>query len=197
MYNPYDYYFKKAKKSGYKARSVFKLEEIDQKFNLFDKTIKKVLDIGCSPGSWIQYTWNKINNNLNYKIIGFDLKEVSLNLENVFTYKQDISDFDNVQKILKESNIEKFDIIISDMAPDTTGIKDLDAIKSIALIEKTLPIYKKYLGYEGKFVIKIFMGPGFEEFLSDLKKIYGSKSIKTFKPKSTRKESKEIYIIKI
>lgn len=197
MYNPYDYYFKKAKKSWYKARSVFKLEEIDQKFNLFDKTIKKVLDIWCSPWSWIQYTWNKINNNLNYKIIWFDLKEVSLNLENVFTYKQDISDFDNVQKILKESNIEKFDIIISDMAPDTTWIKDLDAIKSIALIEKTLPIYKKYLWYEWKFVIKIFMGPWFEEFLSDLKKIYWSKSIKTFKPKSTRKESKEIYIIKI
>ncbi len=196
MYNPYDYYFQKAKKSWYKARSAFKLEEINNKFKLFDNSTKHVLDIWCSPGSWIQYAWKNINNNKNFKIVWFDIKPTNLDLENVFTYQQDIQELDKIKSILEELNIQSFDLIMSDMAPDTTGIKDIDAIKSIWLIEKTLPLYQNFLSENWKFVIKIFMGPWFEEFLKELKSIYWNKSIKTYKPKSTRKESKEIYIIK-
>lgn len=199
MYDPYDYYFKKAKKSWFKARSIFKLEEIDKKFKIFDKSVCNVMDIWCSPWSWIQYAHNILINypNKNFKIIGFDLKPTHLDLINTYLYEQDITEIDKVYDILLENWIEKFDFIMSDMAPNTTWIKDLDAMKSIWLIETTLPIYKKFLKEDWKFVIKVFMWPWFDEFVKELKEIYWWKSIKIYKPASTRKNSKEVFVIKI
>jgi len=198
MYNPYDFYFKQAKKQWYKARSAFKLEEIDKKYKIFDKNIKNILDIGCAPGSWIQYAWKRLNDikNKEFKIIWFDLKKVDLNLKNVYTYSQDITKLDEVEKILKNHAITKFDVILSDMAPNTIWLKDIDAIRSINLLFKTIPIYEKYLSDKGKIVIKIFMWPKFDDFVSYMKKIVGWKNIKLFKPKATRKNSKEIYFVK-
>ncbi|HKL44327.1 MAG TPA: SAM-dependent methyltransferase, partial [Candidatus Absconditabacterales bacterium] len=94
IYNPYDHYFNKAKQQGYKARSAFKLEEIQNKFKLIDKNTKTILDIGCAPGSWMQYTSGlltsmKVND---FQIIGFDIKESTVNLPNVHTYIQDVTD---------------------------------------------------------------------------------------------------------
>ena len=83
------------------------------------------------------------------------------------------------------------------MAPNTIGLKDIDAIRLFDLLEQSLRIYQEYLNPEGKFAIKVFMGPGFEEFIKNMKKIFGGKSIKAFKPKASRKESKEIYIVKV
>lgn len=83
------------------------------------------------------------------------------------------------------------------MAPNTIGVQDVDAMRSVALLEETLRIYKEFLAPEGKFAIKIFMGPGFEEFLADLKKTFGGKNIKVYKPKACRDQSKETYIIKV
>ena len=133
----------------------------------------------------------------NPKIIWFDLKKVELNLPWVFTYEQDITDQDAVKSILKEHDIEQVDFIQSDMAPNTTGIKDLDAMRSVGLIEQTLRMYQTLLKPDGKFVIKIFMWPGFQEFVLQLKQIYGWSNIKVFKPKSCRRESKETFIIRI
>ncbi len=196
MYNPYDHYFKKAKKEGFKARSIFKLEEINNKFKLINKQTIQVMDIWASPGSWLQYLAKEIRNT-NRKIIWLDLNPIDFSTFGIYTYEQDATDTEAVEKILASNNINKLDLIVSDMAPNTLGIKDIDAIRSLDLIESTFPIYKKFLKEDGKFVIKIFMGPGFEEFLKKMKDIYGWKNIKTFKPKSTRKQSKEIYIIKI
>ncbi len=198
MYNPYDYYFKKAKNTWYKARSVFKLEEIDKKFNIFNKNVKTVLDIGCNPGSWTQYSHQILTKNWkkDFKIIGFDISVCNLNLENVHIYKQDITDFHKASENIKKTWIRTFDVIMSDMAPNTTGIKDIDTIKCIWLLESSLPIYEHFLAENWKFIIKIFMWPWFEEFLKNLKKTFWEKSIKTYKPSSTRKQSKEIYIIK-
>jgi len=196
MYNPYDHYFKKAKKEWFKARSVFKLEEIDTKFNLIDKKTIQVLDIWASPGSWLQYLTMEIKNT-NRKIIWLDLNPIDFNSFGLFTYEQDATDVEAVEKILESNHIRKLDLIVSDMAPNTIGVKDIDAIRSLDLIERTFPLYEKFLKEEGRFVIKIFMGPGFEEFLKKMKDIYGGKRIKTFKPKSVRKHSKEIYIIKV
>lgn len=199
MYDPYDFYFKQAKKEWFKARSVFKLEEIDQKFNLFTKDTKNILDIWCAPGSRMQYAASRCqkNNLRNFKIIWLDLKKVEMNMAWVYHYVQDVTDVDAVNKIFEENKISKFDLIQSDMAPNTIWFKDIDAMRSILLLEQTLRVYKTMLAPNWRFVIKIFMWPGFDEFILDLKKHFWWKNIKTFKPKSCRKESKETYIIKI
>ncbi len=198
MYNPYDFYFKKAKKEGFKARSVYKLEEIDRKYKIFTKTTRNVLDIGCAPWSWIQYIWKRMQDLWvkNFKILGFDLKETNLNLPGVYTYAQDATQLDKVEDILKNHDIKSFDVITSDMAPNTIGIKDIDAIRSVNLLEKTLPIYEKFLKPDGRFVIKVFMGPKFDEFVKKIKSLFWWKKIKIFKPQATRKNSKEVYVIR-
>ena len=194
-----DHYFKKAKKEGYKARSAFKLEEIQEKFHIFDKHTKTIMDIGCAPWSRIQYAVNfmRKNNISDYKILGVDIQDVSLNLPGVKTYQADIQDVDHIKEILKENKIEKVDIVQSDMAPNTIGVKDVDAMRLFGLLEYVKPIIKNLLKPNRKFVIKVFMGPGFEEFVKEMKTIFGGKNIKTLKPESCRKESKEIYIVKI
>jgi 23S rRNA (uridine2552-2'-O)-methyltransferase len=156
-----DHYFKKAKKEGYKARSAFKLEEIQNKFHIFDKHTKTILDIGCAPGSRIQYAVNFMNKNhiSDYKILGVDIQDVNLNLPGVKTYKADIQDVDHIKEILIENNIKKVDLIQSDMAPNTIGVKDVDAMRLFELLEYVKPILKNLLKPEGKFVIKVFMGP--------------------------------------
>ena len=198
-YNPYDFYFKKAKKEWYKARSAFKLEEIQNKFHLIDKNTKTVVDIGCAPGSWMQYTISLLQKMhvKDYKVIGFDLKRVDMQLPWMYAYAQDITEQDKVDAIFAENGVEQVDFIQSDMAPNTIGDKETDAIRSIALLEETLRVYDKYLKPDGKFCTKIFMWPGFDEYVANLKKKYGWKNIKVFKPESCRRESKETYVIKI
>ena len=205
MFKVQDHYFHKAKQQGYMARSAFKLEEIDKKYHIFDRETKNVLDIGCAPGSWLQYVHSQIKQlhkktsdegKMPWHIIGMDLKPVALNLPGLHTYVQDIEDFDGVKKILDENQIKKFDIIISDMAPNTIWLRDIDALRSVKLLEKTLWIYENFLKPEGKVVIKIFMGPWFDQFLQKMRAIVWAKGFKTFKPQAVRKESKEIYIVK-
>lgn len=199
MYNPYDFYFKKAKKEWYKARSAFKLEELQEKFHLITPQTKTILDIGCAPWSWMQYTISQLQKMKvqNYQLIGFDLKQVEINLPWMFAYQQDITEKEKVDEILKNHHIEQVDFIQSDMAPNTIGHKDTDAVRSIALLEETLRVYEKYLKPDGKFCTKIFMGPGFDEYVAEMKRRYGGKNIKVFKPKSCRKESKETYVIRV
>ena len=194
-----DHYFKKAKKEWYKARSAFKLEEIQKKFHLFDKDTKTIMDIGCAPGSRIQYAVNIMNRNhiSDYKILGIDIQDVNLNLPGVKTYKADIQDVDHIKEILAENHMEKVDLIQSDMAPNTIWVKDVEAMRLFELLDYVKPILKNLLKPEGKFVIKVFMGPGFEEFVKEMKDIFGGKHIKTLKPDACRKESKAIYVIKI
>lgn len=198
-FNFQDHYFKQAKKEWYKARSAFKLEELQNKFHLFDKHTKTILDIGCAPGSWMQYAASqaKKNNISGLKIVGVDIQDVNINIPGVKAYKADITDTVAIQNILDENNIEKIDLIQSDMAPNTIGLKDVDAMRLFKLLEYVKPLIKTRLKPEGKFVLKLFMGPGFEEFIKEMKDLFGGKHIKTLKPNSTRKESKEIYIVKI
>lgn len=208
IYNPYDHYFNKAKAEWYKARSAFKLEEIQNKFKVISKNTKIVLDIWCAPGSWMQYTsWLLTSMKIdNFKIVWFDIQESTVNLPNVYTYIQDVTDITKIDEILSSQDIIPYssevknswvDFIQSDMAPNTVGHKSVDAIRSIWLLEETLQIYKRYLKPDGKFAIKIFMWPGFEEFVAELKQMFWVKNIKIFKPKACRSISKETYIIKI
>jgi len=199
MYNPYDYYFKKAKTQWYKARSAFKLEEIQNKFHLFSKKTKTIIDVWCAPGSRLQYAVGNLQKLgiKDFQIIWFDIKSVEINLPWVKTYKQDITDREKIFWILKENKIWKVDLIQSDMAPNTIGIKDIDAMRSFNLLEQIMRIFKEILKPDGKFVIKVFMWPWFEEYVREMKKIFGARNIKIFKPQSSRAESKEIYVIKI
>lgn len=199
MYNPYDFYFKKAKKEWYKARSAFKLEEIQEKFFLIRKTTKRVLDIGCAPGSWLQYTISQLKKLQvkDYQVLGFDLKPVDLHLPGLTTYVQDVTQVEEVKAILAEHQLSKFDFIQSDMAPNTIGLKDIDAMRAIDLLEQTYWLYDQLLNEKGAFVIKVFMGPGFDGFVAKMKKRFGGKNIKVFKPISCRSQSKETYVIKL
>jgi len=200
MYNPYDYYFKEAKKQWYKARSAFKLDEIQNKFNILDKKTKTVLDIGCSPGSWLQYISQTLKNkkSKNFSIIWFDIQSTTVNLEWVKTYTQDISEHEPVKQILEQENIfpGQIDVIVSDMAPKTIWQKDIDAIRLFNIIDMAYRLYDEYLKPDWKFVIKVFMWPGFEELIKKMKDRFWWKNIKIFKPDASRKESKETYIIK-
>ncbi len=117
------------------------------------------MDIGCAPGSRIQYAVNvmKKNNISDYKILGIDIQDVNLNLPGVTTYKADIQDVDHIKEILAENKIEKVDLIQSDMAPNTMGVRDVDAMRLFELLEYVKPIIKNLLKPDGKFVIKLFM----------------------------------------
>jgi len=185
-----DYYFKKAKKENFLARSVYKLEEIDEKYRVLKKG-NLVLDLGYSPGSWIQYTSAAIGRE--GSVIGVDLKEINTqlqSLQNVKLFKKDIFDINDL------SNLEvdrPFDVVLSDMAPDTIGIKTVDQIRSLDLVEKVFKLLPLFLKKGGNFVIKVFDSHEAQVFLKDNKNLF--KELKYFKPKSTRSISKEFFVI--
>jgi len=193
-FNPQDHYFHEAKKFGYVARSAFKLQEIDDKYKLFWPNTKVVIDVWCSPWSRIQYA-HRITHGKT-KIVGLDLKPSVPNLENVHTYVCDATNIEQVTKLLETNNITQADVIMSDLAPNTTGLKDIDSLRCVGILEDTLRLYQRYLKSDGKFAIKIFMWPWFEEFVSTCKEIRWGGNIKVFKPKACRSISKETYVVK-
>jgi len=216
MYNPYDHYFNKAKKEWYKARSAFKLEEIQQKFGIFNAGVRAVIDVGCAPWSWLQYVASQMQHyhknsillnsknssaytvrNDDYIVVWFDLKPVKMSLPHVYAYQQDITDASAVQEILSTHHIQQVDLIISDMAPNTIGVKDIDAIRSFDLLEQWFRMFENLLKKDGKAVVKVFMWPGFDEYVKKMKDLFGGKSIKIYKPDASRTNSKETYVIKL
>ncbi len=187
-YTPNDKYFYKAKKDGYKARSAYKLEEIQNKFKIIKKN-DHILDLGCYPGSFLQYISKIISTN--GIAIGLDLNEVkNLKLNNIKTFKLDIFDNTKTDAILTPY---LFDVITADLAPKTTGIKDIDHARSIELNEQVFSIAKRYLKKDGSIITKIFTGEDFDQFITQLKKSF--LRIKIYKPKASRDRSKEVYII--
>ncbi|MEX0799083.1 MAG: RlmE family RNA methyltransferase [Bacteriovoracaceae bacterium] len=185
-----DHYFKKAKKESFIARSVYKLEEIDQKYQLLKKD-DQVLDLGYHPGSWIQYT-SKITGP-GGKVVGIDIREVNeqmAKISNVSVFKKDINDRPSLEDLGVE---KKFDIVISDMAPNTTGIKSVDQARSLNLVEMVFLSLDSYLKEGGNFVIKVFDSNEAQVFLKEQKKRF--KEFNYLKPKSTRSVSKEFFVI--
>lgn len=184
----FDKWAKKAKEKGYPARSVFKLEEIQNKYQILKKG-DIVLDLGCSPGSWSKYALNLIGKD--GKIIGIDLVPAKISHPNFYFIQKDV--FEITKQDFENLGIEKFDIILSDMAPKTTGVKFIDHIHSIKLVEKALELALGHLKKEGNFIAKIFEGERLPFLKKEIEKYF--RSVKLFKPKSSRKESKEIFII--
>ncbi len=189
-YNPKDHYFKKAKKENFAARSVFKLEEIDQRFKLF-KPGQVVLDLGASPGSWSQYSSKKIGNR--GRVLGVDLSPVTVKLENAVFIQADLRDL-QLEEIFKEHGFEPpFDLVLSDMAPRTTGIRFADQAKSFELCELALDVARKFLKPGGHFVCKLFHSDEFSKLRDEIKKSFDK--FEAVKPDSTRSISKEIFLV--
>ena len=178
---------RQSKVDGYRARSAYKLIEINEKFKIF-KGGMNVIDIGAAPGSWSQYASKAVKNG---KIISIDLKE----MEPIDNTTQIIGDFTNneTQEQIKNLLTDKTDVVMSDMAVNTTGIKNIDSIQTGELCKDAMFFSKEIISKNGFFISKIFMGGSFNEIIQFGKKIF--KDVKVFKPKSSRKDSKESFII--
>ena len=182
-----DIYVRQSHVDGYRARSAYKLIEIDEKFKIFKNGIS-VIDLGASPGSWSQYIARTVKSG---RLVSIDLKNMEA-IENIIQIKGDFTDLESQEKI-KGLFKSKVDVVVSDMAVNTTGIKDIDAIYTGELAMEAMNFSKEMLVKEGRFVSKIFLGSSFNEIVALGKKIF--KEVKVFKPKSSRKESKESFII--
>ena len=182
-----DIYVRQSKVEGYRSRAVYKLQEIDKKFNILKNGIS-LIDLGAAPGSWSQYVEKKIKNG---KILSIDLKEID-KIGNTFHIKGDFTDLE-YQDHIKDYFGSKVDVVLSDMAVNTTGNKNLDSIYTSELCMEAMNFSKKILNNHGKFVSKIFMGSTFNEIVAEAKKIF--KESKVFKPAASKKESKENFII--
>jgi len=187
-----DHYAKKAKKENFPARSVYKLKEIQQKFKLIRKG-DKILDLGCAPGSWTKFAAELVG--AEGHVVGIDLKEVKQRFAaNTRVIIGDVIELGQKDKEnLAETIGTGYNAVLSDMAPATTGRKDVDAARSYHLCMAALAIAQKALSPNGCFVSKIFQGEDFEEFKDAVCSSFDRHKI--FKPQSCRKESKEIYII--
>jgi|TARA_B110000261_G_scaffold72977_1_gene84880 23S rRNA (uridine2552-2'-O)-methyltransferase len=182
-----DIYVRQSQVDGYRARSAYKLIEIDEKFKILKNGIS-VIDLGAAPGSWSQYIAKTVKSG---RLVSIDIKGME-EIENTIQIKGDFTDPDYQEK-LKGFFKSKVDVVVSDMAVNTTGIKDIDAIYTGELAMEAMNFSKEMLVKEGRFVSKIFLGSSFNEIVALGKKIF--KEVKVFKPKSSRKESKESFII--
>ena len=182
-----DHYTVKAKKENYPARSIYKLQEIQKKYNVI-KRGDRVLDLGFVPGSWLIYASHVIGEA--GSVIGIDIKNTDIVLpDNAKVIKADIFEYQNNELFADN----RFDVVLSDMAPDTTGNRIVDSVHSLNLAYAAFSIAKRTLADRGSFICKIFFGDDFKAFSENVKKFF--KEFKIFKPETCRKQSKEIYII--
>lgn len=190
VYDPKDYYYRKAKEENYAARSVFKLQEIDTRLRIFRPGMK-VLDLGAAPGSWSQYAAEKVGKT--GKVLGIDIQPIKITLPNALFLAADMRELD-VEKTMKEFGITPpFDMVLSDMAPKTTGYRLQDQMRSLELCDLALTTAEKFLRAEGTYVCKIFHSEEFENYRNRLRALF--KKIDIIKPKSVRDGSKEIFFI--
>jgi 23S rRNA (uridine2552-2'-O)-methyltransferase len=189
-YNPKDFYFKQAKKENYVARSVFKIQEIDERLKLF-RPGYKVLDLGAAPGSWSQYASKKVGPS--GRVLGIDIQPIKITLPNSVFITGDMKQA-KLDVIMTEHGIAPpFDVVLSDMAPKTTGIRLTDQMRSLELCELAVSTAEKYLKPKGSFVAKLFHSDEFEGFRDLLRARF--EKVDVIRPKSVRKESKEIFFI--
>lgn len=184
-----DYFYKKAKKEGYRARSSFKLKQIQQKFHIIHLN-DIVLDLGAAPGGWSQVALELVGPA--GLVIAVDIDRIQP-IPNVIFIQGDITDqetFMHIKDIIEEKPV---DVVLSDMSPDISGNYSVDHARSVYLCEKALEVARESLGYKGNFVCKIFMGSDYENFIKEVRKWFSQ--VKSFTPPASRKSSSETYII--
>ena len=182
-----DIYVKKSKQEGFRSRAVYKLQEINDKYKILKHGLS-VIDLGAAPGGWSQFVIKKYKN---CKLLSIDLKEIEP-IGNSFQIIGDFNQESSKEKIINYFK-EKIDLVMSDMAVNTTGNKNLDAIVTGELCLEALRFAKDQLKPNGSFISKIFMGSTFNEIVGEAKLTFRETNI--YKPPSSRKESKESFII--
>jgi len=182
-----DIYVRQSKLEGYRSRAVYKLQEIQKKFKVINNGMS-IVDLGAAPGSWSEFISRKFKN---IKLVAIDLKELD-KIENVIHIKGDFTD-EITQKKIEKNFDEKIDLVVSDMAVNTTGNKNVDSLVTGELSIEAMNFSLKILKKNGIFVSKIFMGSSFNEIVDSAKKNF--KEFHVYKPPSSRKESKENFII--
>ncbi len=187
-FNKNDSYFRKAKREGFAARSIYKLEEIDARLGILRKG-NAVLDLGCAPGSWLQYAARKVGPD--GVVVGVDLTAVKIKLPpHAHTLQQDMYELD--LDALREY-APRFDVILSDAAPNTTGIPFADQARSIELVRHSLHICSQLLKRNGRWVAKVFQGEDLPALQSDARARFSA--VKMQKPKSSRDHSVEVFLV--
>jgi 23S rRNA (uridine2552-2'-O)-methyltransferase len=188
-YTPNDKWSQRAAAEGYRARSVYKLMELDERLKLL-KPGMHVLDLGAAPGSWMQYTSQIIGPK--GKIVGCDLTPIEPIADNVKLYQQDITDEAAMTKILEDEGMREVDLVLSDIAPNTSGIKDVDQYRSVELAITVFHIADRYLKKGGRCVVKVFRGADFDELVQEVKRMWGGMRVMTVE--ATRDRSREVYV---
>ncbi len=187
-----DYYAKKAKKEKYPARSIYKLEEVQQKYKFLGRG-DSVLDLGCSPGSWSLYASEVVG--ASGVVVGVDLQETNLSPRPggapIFWLQQDIMEPELIPRVRKFR--PAFKALISDLAPKTTGNRWSDSQKSLRLVRHTLKLAETLLLPGGHYIVKVFQGEDFPEFVKEMKQRFAM--VKVVKPQSSRVESREIFVL--
>ncbi len=185
-----EHYYKMAKKEKYRSRASYKLLQLNKKFRII-KPRDYIVDLGAAPGGWSQVALDIIGDD--GKIVAVDLQRIKpFEHENFIQITGDFTKNETIEKIA-ESLGWNADVILSDAAPKLTGIKDIDQLKSIDIVENALKIADKVLKIDGNMIIKVFQGEGFQSLLKEIKKKF--KTVKTTKPPSSKKGSVEMYII--
>ncbi|NOS67227.1 MAG: RlmE family RNA methyltransferase [Candidatus Peribacteraceae bacterium] len=198
-YIPNDKWSQRAAKEGYRARSVYKLMELDDRFGLI-KPGMTVVDLGAAPGSWMQYASKIVGPS--GSVLGFDLQEITpvedsehkeKVADNAKTFVMDIMDTYAIEDELRKNGVREADLVLADMAPNTSGIKDMDQWKSIELATAALAIGKDILKPNGKCVVKVFRGADFDEFFHNLKMDWQEPVI--VEATASRDRSREVYVV--
>jgi 23S rRNA (uridine2552-2'-O)-methyltransferase len=185
-----EHYYQKAKQEGYRSRASYKLKQLNEEYH-FLKNAKKILDLGAAPGGWLQVASEELNGE--GLVLGVDLKEIEpLDSDNVETIQGDATDPEVQREILNRFD-GKADLILSDIAPNVSGIWEIDDLRQIHLTRIALAIADKLLRIDGWMVVKVFMGPEHESFIQDMRNMF--EKVFIVKPKASRKSSAEIYIV--
>jgi 23S rRNA (uridine2552-2'-O)-methyltransferase len=184
-----EHYYKAAKKTGYRARSAFKLKQINKKFNILKKG-DFVVDLGAAPGGWSQVAKEIIGEK--GKLVGVDLLKIKP-IKDVVFLKGDMTEDSTIEKIKEIFAKEKVDAVISDMSPDISGNYSVDQARSIYLCRQAFKTAEELLKPNGNFICKAFEGEDLKEFINEIKSKF--KIIKLFHPEASRKSSSEVYII--
>ncbi|MCP4277778.1 MAG: 23S rRNA methyltransferase [Gammaproteobacteria bacterium] len=184
-----DPYVKRAHEEGWRSRAVFKLEELDKKYQLF-RGNSIVVDLGAAPGGWSQYAAKRALPK--GRVIATDILAMEP-IDGVIFHQADFTEDDALQNLLKTLDGGRVDLVLSDMAPNITGMRSVDQPRGMYLVELGLDLATRVLASGGTFVTKIFMGEGFDELLAECRKRF--KTVRIRKPAASRQESRETYIV--
>ena len=185
-----DPYVARAQSEGYRSRAVYKLQEIERKYEIF-ATNQIIVDLGAAPGAWCQYIIKNVANSAG-KVFALDILDMA-EIEGVQIIKGDFTEAEPLNQLVSLLNKQHVHLVLSDMAPNISGNKAVDQPKSMYLAELALDFAREHLVQGGAFVVKLFQGQGYPEYLEELRSSF--KRVSTFKPQASRKESKEMYAI--